>query len=64
MPNKTPNYSYKIKLKRAGIILLITGAILGYAYCGTEAQKTIGGFLCGTGLAIFLSSLCIKSSKY
>tara|TARA_R110002051_G_scaffold283373_1_gene345180 strand:+ start:676 stop:855 length:180 start_codon:yes stop_codon:yes gene_type:complete len=43
------------------LLLIISGAYLGYIFYGTEPQETIGGFLCGIGFGILLIYFSIKN---
>lgn len=43
------------------LLLIISGAYLGYIFYGTEPHETIGGFLCGIGFGILLIYFSIKN---
>jgi hypothetical protein len=36
------------------ILLIISGAIIGYVYYGTEPHETFGGVLCGLGVGVLV----------
>ncbi|WP_296317022.1 hypothetical protein [Winogradskyella sp. UBA3174] len=56
-------YSNRVKLRYVSILLVIVGGIISYLYYGTEPHETIGGFLCGFGLASFLIFLSLKKPQ-
>ena len=43
------------------ILLIISGAIIGYVYYGTEPHETYGGFLCGLGVGVLFIYAAIKN---
>jgi peptidoglycan/LPS O-acetylase OafA/YrhL len=43
-----------------GILLLISGALMGYLFYGTEPHETYGGILCGLGFGILLLYFSIR----
>jgi F0F1-type ATP synthase assembly protein I len=53
-------YKYRIYLRYLSGLLLVIGMTVSYLYYGTEPWETIGGFLCGFGLASFIVFLSLK----
>ncbi len=53
-------YKYRIYLRYLSGLLLVIGMAMSYLYYGTEPWETIGGFLCGFGLASFIVFLSLK----
>jgi hypothetical protein len=43
------------------LLLIISGAYVGYIFYGTEPHESIGGFLCGIGFGILLIYFSIKN---
>lgn len=43
-----------------GVLLLISGALIGYLFYGTEPNETHGGVLCGLGFGVLLIYFSIK----
>lgn len=43
-----------------GILLLISGALIGYLFYGTEPHETYGGVLCGLGIGVLLTYFSIR----
>ncbi|WP_439153071.1 hypothetical protein [Winogradskyella sp.] len=56
-------YKHREKVKYISILMFGVGITMAYFYYGIEPHETIGGFLCGLGLGLFLIYFAIKKSE-
>ena len=63
MKNKDIIYKHREKVKYISILMLLVGIAMAYFYYGIEPHETIGGFLCGLGLGLFLIYFAIKQPE-
>jgi predicted membrane channel-forming protein YqfA (hemolysin III family) len=63
MSNKDLIFKHRAKVKYSSIVILLAGIFLAYFYYGTEPHETIGGFLCGLGLGLFLIYVAINNKS-
>jgi hypothetical protein len=63
MSNKDLIYKNRAIVKYTSLVLFLVGLVLAYFYYGTEPHETIGGFLCGLGLGLFLIYIAINNKS-
>ena len=56
-------FQNKSKIKLPSLALTLLGIIITTLYYGTEPWETLGGFLCGIGLGLLMTSIGIKAPK-
>lgn len=56
-------YKNKTLLSSLSLLLIAIGIIISYIYYGTEPLETVGGFICGLGLGLFLIFISLKSPE-
>jgi hypothetical protein len=53
----------RMLLRILSVLIVLIGIILSYIYYGTEPMETVGGFMSGLGLGLFLIFISLKPTE-